>query len=70
MSFLTAICGAQARCWGRAKLKALPLALRSGQWRVRELSSNAAVEPENHIKYIRNIGIVAHVDAVSFTFHS
>ncbi|KAI1815504.1 P-loop containing nucleoside triphosphate hydrolase protein [Poronia punctata] len=63
MSLFTAIRGAQVRCWGLARLKALPFGFESSRCGVRPITSNAASESENPIRYIRNIGIVAHVDA-------
>ncbi|KAI3331558.1 P-loop containing nucleoside triphosphate hydrolase protein [Xylariaceae sp. AK1471] len=64
MSLFAAIQGAQVRCWRLARLRVLPSVLDGNRCRAtRQISSNAAAQPENHIKYIRNIGIIAHVDA-------
>ncbi|RYC64567.1 hypothetical protein CHU98_g1630 [Xylaria longipes] len=63
MSLSVAIRGAQARCWGLARLKASPSVLNGPQCRARGIASTATAQPESPIKYIRNIGIVAHVDA-------
>ncbi|KAI8633390.1 P-loop containing nucleoside triphosphate hydrolase protein [Xylariaceae sp. FL1651] len=63
MSLSAAIRGAQVRCWGLGRLKALPSALDGSQFRARHVSSSPNVQLDNPIKYIRNIGIVAHVDA-------
>ncbi|KAI1133581.1 P-loop containing nucleoside triphosphate hydrolase protein [Nemania abortiva] len=65
MSLLTALCGVQVRCLTLSRLKALPSVLDGSQWRARGITSTAIPtgQHENPIKYIRNIGIVAHVDA-------
>ncbi|KAI0489908.1 P-loop containing nucleoside triphosphate hydrolase protein [Xylaria cf. heliscus] len=63
MCLSAAIRGAQVRCWGLTRLKASHSVLNGLQCRVRRLTSTAAAHPESSINYIRNIGIVAHVDA-------
>ncbi|KAI2626186.1 P-loop containing nucleoside triphosphate hydrolase protein [Xylaria nigripes] len=65
MSLSAVVRGAQVRCWGPPRLKVKPSFLDGGPCRTRQITSSSAVpvQPENPIKYIRNIGIVAHVDA-------
>ncbi|KAI0854561.1 P-loop containing nucleoside triphosphate hydrolase protein [Xylaria cubensis] len=63
MSLSAAIRRAQARFWGLTRLKASPSVLNNLQCRARGITSTATSQPENPIRYIRNIGIVAHVDA-------
>ncbi|GAP82625.1 putative elongation factor g [Rosellinia necatrix] len=63
LSLSAAIGTARPRCWHLTRLKGLPLALGRGHCGARGVASIAAVQPENPIKYIRNIGIIAHVDA-------
>ncbi|KAI1430374.1 P-loop containing nucleoside triphosphate hydrolase protein [Xylaria sp. FL1777] len=64
MSLFAAIRGAQVRCCSLAGRKAFPSVLNTCQYRVKGIATSASTaQPENPIKYIRNIGIVAHVDA-------
>ncbi|KAI1755569.1 P-loop containing nucleoside triphosphate hydrolase protein [Xylaria castorea] len=63
MSLSAAIRGAQVRSWGLTRLKSSPSVLNNLQFRARGITSAAISQPENPIRYIRNIGIVAHVDA-------
>ncbi|KAI0447107.1 P-loop containing nucleoside triphosphate hydrolase protein [Xylaria telfairii] len=64
MSLSAAIRGAQVGCWGLSRLKASShLVLNSARCRARGIASSSSAHPESPIKYIRNIGIVAHVDA-------
>ncbi|KAI0399373.1 P-loop containing nucleoside triphosphate hydrolase protein [Xylaria palmicola] len=67
MSLSAAVRGAQVRCWGLARLRAFPSALNGSQCFARGVTiastSTTALNTENPIRYIRNIGIVAHVDA-------
>ncbi|KAI0421074.1 P-loop containing nucleoside triphosphate hydrolase protein [Xylaria grammica] len=63
MSLFAAIRGAQVRCWGLTRLKAFPSVLNGSQCRARGITTTIPLRPDNPIKYIRNIGIVAHVDA-------
>ncbi|KAI0802761.1 P-loop containing nucleoside triphosphate hydrolase protein [Xylaria sp. FL0064] len=64
MSLLAAVRGAQLRCCNLRRLKGFPSVLTAGQRRVRGIAMpTSTVQPESPIKYIRNIGIVAHVDA-------
>ncbi|KAI0553321.1 P-loop containing nucleoside triphosphate hydrolase protein [Xylaria curta] len=63
MSLSAVIRGAQARCWSLTRLKASPSILTNLQCRARGITSTAPSQPENPIRHIRNIGIIAHVDA-------
>ncbi|KAI0541254.1 P-loop containing nucleoside triphosphate hydrolase protein [Xylaria digitata] len=69
MSLFAAIRGAQVRCWGLTRLRALPSVINGSQCRSRRMTTTptAASTSSNHsespISYIRNIGIIAHVDA-------
>ncbi|KAI0426129.1 P-loop containing nucleoside triphosphate hydrolase protein [Xylaria sp. FL1042] len=64
MSLFAAIRGAQMRCCSLIRSKDFPSVLTLSQRRTRGITTPpSTVQPENPIKYIRNIGIVAHVDA-------
>ncbi|KAI0457538.1 P-loop containing nucleoside triphosphate hydrolase protein [Xylaria acuta] len=63
MSLSAPIRRAQVRCWGLTRLGASPSVLNGLQCRARGITSSATAQPESPMKYIRNIGIVAHVDA-------
>ncbi|KAI0971508.1 P-loop containing nucleoside triphosphate hydrolase protein [Xylaria arbuscula] len=64
MSLFAAVRGAQARCYNLTRLKAFPSVPIACRYRVRGVTTSASTtQPESPIKYIRNIGIVAHVDA-------
>ncbi|KAI0106304.1 P-loop containing nucleoside triphosphate hydrolase protein [Nemania sp. FL0031] len=65
MTLFTAIRRNQMRCLSLSRLGSFPLVLNSSQCRARGITSSSAstIQHESPIKYIRNIGIVAHVDA-------
>ncbi|KAI1113152.1 P-loop containing nucleoside triphosphate hydrolase protein [Nemania sp. NC0429] len=68
MSALAAIRGAQLRCLSLAGSSVSLRALNGSRCWARGITSStsptsSAAQPENPTKYIRNIGIVAHVDA-------
>ncbi|KAI1822807.1 P-loop containing nucleoside triphosphate hydrolase protein [Xylaria intraflava] len=65
MSLTTVIRRAQVSCWLPLTWPKTPSSLDGYPFRPTRAISSSAVhaQPENPIKYIRNIGIVAHVDA-------
>ncbi|KAI0206502.1 P-loop containing nucleoside triphosphate hydrolase protein [Astrocystis sublimbata] len=63
MSLSAVLRGAQVRCYGFKRVRASPSVLNSLQCRARGISSNTAAQPDGPQRLIRNIGIVAHVDA-------
>ncbi|KAI1197587.1 P-loop containing nucleoside triphosphate hydrolase protein [Nemania serpens] len=63
MSVLAAVRGAQSRCLSLAASRFFPRALNVSRCRARGVASASTAQPENPTRYIRNIGIVAHVDA-------
>ncbi|KAI1268850.1 P-loop containing nucleoside triphosphate hydrolase protein [Xylariaceae sp. FL1019] len=63
MSFLAATRQSRLRCWTQARRKALLSNSQCSLPRPRNISSSTTAQTDNTIKYIRNIGIVAHVDA-------
>ncbi|KAJ3554888.1 hypothetical protein NPX13_g10487 [Xylaria arbuscula] len=63
MSLIAAVRGAQARCYRLTRLKAPTSVLVSCQSRSRAITTSTSPQPENPARLIRNIGIVAHVDA-------
>jgi hypothetical protein len=65
MSLFTTIRGTQVRCLSLTRPKTLSSVLNGGQYHTRGIASTTIAQPESPIRYIRNIGIVAHVDAVS-----
>lgn len=63
MSVLAAIRGAQLRCLSLAGSRVTLRALSGSRCHARGVTSASTAQPDNPTKYIRNIGIVAHVDA-------
>ncbi|KAI0509264.1 P-loop containing nucleoside triphosphate hydrolase protein [Xylaria bambusicola] len=64
MSLFAAIRGTQARCYRPIRPKAFSSVFIASQSRSRGVTtSTSPAQPESPIRYIRNIGIVAHVDA-------
>ncbi|KAI0598306.1 P-loop containing nucleoside triphosphate hydrolase protein [Biscogniauxia sp. FL1348] len=64
MSLVASLCRAHLRCWGLAKLRALPSVQDRTRCNARRSSTLAPHHQGTHgIEHVRNIGIVAHVDA-------
>ncbi|KAI1179402.1 P-loop containing nucleoside triphosphate hydrolase protein [Nemania sp. FL0916] len=63
MGLFTAVHGTRARCLSLTRSNFCRPVLKSGRCHVRGIASTAPAQPENPMRYIRNIGIVAHVDA-------
>ncbi|KAI1430642.1 P-loop containing nucleoside triphosphate hydrolase protein [Xylaria sp. CBS 124048] len=65
MNLSAVIRRAQVRCWALPRLKALPSVIDACPGRTRQFTFASALraQAETSIKYVRNIGIVAHVDA-------